>query len=128
MISRTKGHEEEDVMPTIQAIVDALAQGDLDRIPTLVDDMGSYTPELLQQMREHIVEETGGIDVYGVPCTFHPNYEYKQLELYHFTDGSGMACEYALTLNGDLNDWTLLLRFYYEGDSIRVKFEDLHVL
>ncbi|MED1854632.1 hypothetical protein P4V33_23875 [Brevibacillus borstelensis] len=67
------------------------------------------------------------IDKFEVECTFKPVYKdgsvYKQESFYHFTDGSGLSYEYALTTDGEPNDLTLSIEFHYEGDYMKVIFE-----
>lgn len=129
MIKRIKGDEQTCIMPVVEQLVNALSQRQYALFSSLVDHMGTYTVDLLEEVVENsIIAEVGKIDAFGVPCNFSPNYVYKQWQFYYLNDGSGMHFDYALTTDGELNDWTLQLLFRFEQEQIAVVFEDLHIL
>lgn len=57
------------------------------------------------------------IDEYGVPCDFHPKYEYSQMSFYEFDDNSGFAVDYDLTSDSELVDMCLQMKFLYTADG-----------
>lgn len=59
----------------------------------------------------------GSIDEYGVPCNFHPKYEYSQMSFYEYDDNSGFAVDYDLTSGSELVDMCLQMKFLYTADS-----------
>ena len=60
------------------------------------------------------------IDEYGVPCNFHPKYEYSQLSVYEYADHSGFTVDYEMTLNSELVDLTLQLKFLYTNSGFHI--------
>ena len=60
------------------------------------------------------------IDEYGVPCNFHPNYEYSQLSVYEYADLSGFTVDYEMTSNSELVDLTLQLKFLYTNSGFHI--------
>ncbi|MCM3593794.1 hypothetical protein M4D58_24675 [Brevibacillus borstelensis] len=129
MLKRIAGKEEETIRAFAKEIVDAIAEGNYEEIARKVDDMRDWDVELLKEVIENFKEdnELEQIDKFEVECTFKPVYKdgsvYKQESFYHFTDGSGLSYEYALTTDGEPNDLTLSIEFHYGGDYMKVIFE-----
>ncbi len=65
------------------------------------------------------------IDKYGKPCNFKPKYEYKQLTMDEYDDGSGFYLEYDMTTNSELSDYSLQLKFLYSDNGLISVFEDI---
>lgn len=72
-----------------------------------------------EEIREYIqgTLDMNGYDVfdeYGVPCNFHPSYEYHhEVEFYERPDG--FEAEYDLTSGGELVYLRLQLKFFIYG-------------
>lgn len=89
-----------------------------------IDDLEDYLNEYLQGSLELNGYDT--IDPYGVKCLFNPPYQYSQLEIYNYNDGSGFLLEYAMTSNGNLVDMSLQLEFLYtENKDIKCIFKGI---
>ena len=79
-----------------------------------IEDMDSFA---------HFVQGTlelngyDSIDEYGVPCNFHPKYEYSQMSFYEYDDNSGFAVDYDLTSSSELVDMCLQMKFLYTADG-----------
>ena len=71
----------------------------------------------------HFVQKTlelnryGSIDEYGVPCNFHPKYEYSQMNFHEYDDNSGFAVDYDLTSGSELVDMCLQMKFLYTANG-----------
>ena len=60
-------------------------------------------------------------DEYGVPCNFHPQYEYHHEVKFYERPEEGFDAEYDLTSGGEMVDLRLQLRFLYlEGRVKRI--------
>ncbi len=65
------------------------------------------------------------IDKYGKPCNFKPKYEYKQLTIDEYDDGSGFFLDYDMTTNSELSDYSLQLKFLYSDNGLISIFENI---
>ena len=136
MIKRIPGNEKEQAGEVGKMIVDAIANGEYALIEKTADSMGEagWTAGEIKEYIETFIEDNGlsAFDPYDTPCKFNPVYKdgskYEQEKFYFFNDGSGFRYEYDFTIDGDLNDLTLMLSFNYRGDTIEVVFDDMHVL
>ena len=63
-------------------------------------------------------------DEYGVPCNFHPQYEYHH-EVDFYERPEGFYAEYDLTSGGELVDLRLQLRFIYLEGSVKRIFHTI---
>ena len=89
-----------------------------------IDDIEEYLNEYFQKSLELNGYDT--IDQYGVKCLFNPPYQYSQLDIYDYNDGSGFLLEYAMTSNGNLVDMSLQLEFMYdENKAIKCIFKGI---
>ena len=117
--------------PVVKAVVDCIAAKryyELNLHATIDSDM---TFELFEELVEGYLEinELPYIDGYDVPCNFRPQYEYSQMTVYIYNDGSGFAVDYDFTTNGELNDLTLQMEFLISRRSEIVPvILDAHVL
>ena len=116
-----------------EQIVNAISQCNYAIIQDIVNDMSVWTTEFIHDLIETYKEDNEvTFDKYGTPCKFNPQYScgsvYEQEKFYFWINGEGFGYLYDFTSNGDLNDLTLMLKFYYKGDNIEVEFEDLHVM
>ena len=92
------------------------------------DDIKNCVDEMQYEDNEYIIEliedrAYDSVDEYGVPCHFNPQYEYSQIELYPYDDGSGFALEYALTTSSELMDLVLQLEFIYTDEGLKSIFQ-----
>lgn len=89
-----------------------------------IDDLEEYLNEYLQGSLELNGYDT--IDQFGVKCLFNPPYQYSQLDIYDYNDGSGFLLEYAMTSNGNLVDMSLQLEFLYtENKTVKCIFKGI---
>lgn len=114
----------------VEQVVNAISEADYSKIADIVDDIDCLSIAEIEELAEGFksINDLEGFDSYGIPCSFKPKYEYHQLNFYKWDDGKGMSCEYDLTTDGDLNDLTLMIDFYYEENMLKSIFKDLHVL
>lgn len=121
---------EQKAIEILKQVVDALAEKRYEDIPELAE-MKHWTPGML---RDHMAEHLqlcglSRMDGWTEERAASPtNPCYQQLNFYHFNNGSGLAVDYDLTSDGKLNDLTLQMEFFYEGEGLRAFFLDLHVM
>lgn len=106
----------ESAINILKNILFFLHNKDFKSIMSIISD--SEIDDLEEYLNEYFIgtlEENGytTIDEYGVKCSFNPPYQYSQLDIYDYNDGSGFLLEYAMTSNGDLVDMSLQLEFLY---------------
>lgn len=130
MIEYKIGNETIQAAKVIEKVVNLIAKSDYSKIPTVIDELNTWSVSLIEEIAETYKynNDLECFDLYGTPCSFKPKYEYNQLTFYKWNNGAGMSCEYDLTTNGDLNDLTLMIDFYYEDGLLKSTFEDLHVM
>ena len=133
MIERIQENEKEQAKEIAKKIVNAISECNYATINGIVDNMNEWTTEMIQDLIENYkIDNEVIFDSYSTPCTFNPQYSdgsaYEQEKFYFWTNGQGFGYLYDFTSNGDLNDLTLLLDFYYKESEIEVSFNDLHVL
>ena len=130
MVEYKSGSETVQAEKVIEKVVDVISERDYSKISTIVDELNNWSISLISEIVENFIEDNNleRFDPYKTPCKFKPKYEYKQLNFYKWDDGRGMSCEYDFTTNGDLNDLTLMIDFYYEGNMLKSIFQDLHVM
>jgi hypothetical protein len=106
------------VRPIVEDIVNRMAKNDYDGMADLVANPRADLDDLADWVRSFLeMNELNGIDVYGAPCDFHPQYEYHQLRVYPYDDASGFAAEYDLTTDGELNDLILQMDCKLQSDG-----------
>ena len=117
--------------PYVQRIVDLLAAKKYAEIPQQAELTNNWTVEDLQEFAEGFLADSDlpYFDKFGVPCDFNPQYEYYQLNCFLYDDGTGFHVDYDLTTDGELNDLTLQLDFWFQPDNtLKVCFYDVHVM
>lgn len=130
MIRYEQGKEVTSAEKVVEQVVNAISEADYSKIAEIVDDLDCWSADKIKECAEGFKSANSlrCFDRHGVPCSFKPWYEYNQLKFYKWDDGTGMSCEYDLTTDGDLNDLTLMMDFYFEKNMLRSVFKDLHVL
>lgn len=130
MIKYELGNEMISAEKIVEQIINAISEKNYSKIAEIVDDLDCWSISKIEECADgfKLINDLECFDSYGISCSFKPKYEYHQLKFYNWNDGKGMSCEYDLTTNGDLNDLTLMIDFYYEENMIRSVFKALHVL
>lgn len=114
----------------IKLVVNSLSRKQFEEVSDITN-LASLTIENITEIVNEYLElnKLKYIDAFGVKCGFNPNYAYKQINFYHYTNGTGFAADYDLTTDGELNDLTLQMEFLYgKGDLLTSYLVDLHVL
>ena len=128
--------------PTVKKVVDLLAERKYSEVFEIVEmaswpvdpnteEMSTWSVEDLQEAVDGFLElnELPYMDKFGVPCDFHPQYEYQQLSCILYRDGRGFSADYALTTDGELNDLTLQMEFLFtDANTMNPIFLDVHVM
>ena len=128
--------------PTVKKVVDLLAERKYSEIFEIVEmaswpvdpnteEMSTWTVEDLQEAVDGFLElnELPYMDKFGVPCDFHPQYEYHQLRCILYRDGSGFSADYDLTTDGEKNDLTLQMEFLFmDANTMNPIFLDVDVM
>jgi len=124
------GKEKISAEKIVEQVVNAISEKNYSKIAEIVDGLDCWIISEIEECAEGFksINDLECFDSYGIPCSFRPKYEYHQLSFYKWNDGKGMSCDYDLTTDGDLNDLTLMIDFYYEENMLRSVFKDLHVL
>jgi len=114
--------------PVIEKVVNLIAEKEYDKIDTILDgDIVLSLEEIIENFLE--ANELSGIDKYNVACSFHPSYEYHQLNIIIYDDNSGFHADYDLTTNSDLNDLTLQFKFVMKNRKMKnVILEDCSIM
>lgn len=114
----------------VKKVVNMIANKKYDEIIDIAQ-LGTWTSASIEELVEGYLEinDIMIIDCYDVPCNTQFSYEYRQLNFYHYNDGTGFGIDYDLTTQGEINDLTLQMEFLYDDkQGLVAKFEDLHVL
>ena len=128
--------------PTVKKVVDLLAERKYSEIFEIVEmaswpvdpnteEMSTWSVEDLQEAVDGFLElnELPYMDKFGVPCNFHPQYEYHQLFCILYRDGRGFSADYDLTTDGEKNDLTLQMEFLFTyANTMNPIFLDVHVM
>lgn len=115
--------------PAIKGIVDCMATNDYESIEKYAE-FKKLTVEEFKECAEEFLAYNGltHYDRYGVPCNFKPQYEYNQLEIFIYNNGSGFGVDYGLTTESELNDLTLMVDFRFTDTGVKAFIDDIHVL
>lgn len=118
-----KEQHKEQAIGIIKNILHAIHEKRYGDIITYVDETETKDIDELFEFVQGTLElnDFDAIDEYGVPCNFHPEYEYSQLNFYEYNDLSGFEVEYAMTSDSELVDMVLQLKFLYIDDVDRMK-------
>lgn len=125
--------DKEIAIQTVKDILHVLHEKRYEDLPSCVDEMEWDDTE---EIREYIqgtldMNDFDTFDEYGVPCNFHPQYEYCHEVKFYERDGvyygdsgesvPGFEADYELTSGGELVDLLLQLKFVYvEGGVKRI--------
>ncbi len=105
---------------TIKDILHVLHEKRYENLPDCVDEMEWDDTEEIREYIQGTLDMNGfdTFDEYGVPCNFHPSYEYHhEVEFYERPDG--FDAEYDLTSGGELVYLRLQLRFLYLENGLK---------
>ena len=110
---------EKQTIMVIEKVLQSIHNKDYQSILNHVDEMEIDDIDSLFQFVQGTLELNGydSIDEYGVPCDFHPKYEYSQMSFYEYDDNSGVAVDYDLTSDLELVDMYLQMKFLYTADG-----------
>lgn len=120
MIKYEVGKEKISAGKIVEQVVNAISEENYSKIAEIVDELDCWSISEIEECAE------GFKSINDLECF--DNYEYHQLSFYKWDDGKGMSCDYDLTTDGDLNDLTLMIDFYFEKNMLKSIFKDLHVL
>lgn len=115
----TEKHKQVAVQ-TIKDILHVLHEKRYEDLPSCVDEMEWVDTEEIREYIQGTLDMNGYdvFDEYGVPCNFHPSYEYHhEVEFYERLDG--FEAEYDLTSGGELVYLRLQLKFLYMEDGLK---------
>lgn len=118
-----KEQHKEQAIGIIKNILHAIHEKRYGDIITYVDETETKDIDELFEFVQGTLElnDFDAIDEYGLPCNFHPEYEYSQLNFYEYNNLSGFEVEYAMTSDSELVDMVLQLKFLYTDDVDRMK-------
>ena len=128
----TEQHKEVAIQ-TIKDILHVLHEKRYEDLPSCVDEMEWDDTEQIRECIQGTLDMNGfdAFDEYGVPCNFHPQYEYHhEVDFYErsggFGEGSdGFDAEYDLTSGGELVYLRLQLRFLYMENGLKRIFHTI---
>lgn len=109
----------EQAISVIEKVLQSIHNEEYKRIVNYVDETEIEDLDSLFHFVRGTLELNGygSIDEYGVPCNFHPKYEYSQMSFYEYDDNSGFAVDYDLTSGSELVDMCLQMKFLYTADG-----------
>ena len=112
----------EKAIEVITNILAAFHKKEYSKVMEYVDESEIDDLPSLFECIDETLKENGfnTIDEYGVPCNFHPKYEYSQLSVYEYADHSGFTVDYEMTSNSELVDLTLQLKFLYTNSGFHI--------
>ncbi len=114
--------DRELAIQTVKSILHVLHEKRYEDLPSCVDEIEWDDTEEIRECIQGTLDMNGfdTFDEYGVPCNFHPQYEYHH-EVEFYERPEGFDAEYDLTSGGELVDLRLQLRFLYlEGRVKRI--------
>lgn len=108
----------------IAKVIGAIHKKEYKCILDYADESEVENMDFLYQFVQGTLKMNGydSIDEYGVPCNFHPKYEYSQLRFYEYNDNSGFAADYDLTSESELTDMCLQMKFSYSKTGLKSIF------
>lgn len=121
----TEQHRETAIQ-TVKDILHVLHEKRYEDLPSCVDEMEWNDTEVIRECIQGTLDMNGfdAFDEYGVPCNFHPSYEYHhEVEFYEHSDG--FDAEYDLTSGGELVNLRLQLVFMYREDGLKRIFHTI---
>lgn len=122
-----KNEYKQHVIDVITKVLKAIHNKDYNDISNIVDQSEITDMESLFHCVQKSLEMNGFdcIDEYGIPCNFHPKYEYSQIRFYEFDNHSGFDVEYDLTSSSELVDMCLQMKFLYTKSGLKSIFESI---
>lgn len=121
-LKKNNKSNKEKVIEVITNILAAFHKKEYSKVMEYVDESEIDDLPSLFECIDETLKENGfnAIDEYGVPCNFHPKYEYSQLSVYEYADHSGFTVDYEMTSNSELVDLTLQLKFLYTNSGFHI--------
>lgn len=116
----------EVALQTVKDILHVLHEKRYEDLPSCVDEMEWEDTEEIRECVQGTLDMNGfdAFDEYGVPCNFHPQYEYHhEVDFYERSDG--FDAEYDLTSGGELVDLRLQLQFLYINGGLKRIFRTI---
>lgn len=116
----------ETAIETVKKILHILHEKRYEDLPSCVDEMEWSDTAQIRECIQGTLDINGfdTFDEYGVPCNFHPRYEYHhKVDFYEHSDG--FWAEYDLTSGGELVNLRLQLRFLYLKDGLKCIFHTI---
>lgn len=111
---------------TVKDILHVLHEKRYEDLPSCVDEMEWDDTEEIRECIQGTLDmnDFDAFDEYGVPCNFHPRYEYHhKVEFYERPNG--FDAEYDLTSGGELVYLRLQLRFLYLENGLKRIFHTI---
>lgn len=116
----------EVALQTVKDILHVLHEKRYEDLPSCVDEMEWEDTEEIRECVQGTLDMNGfdAFDEYGVPCNFHPQYEYHhEVDFYECFDG--FDAEYDLTSDGELVNLRLQLQFLYIDGGLKRIFRTI---
>ena len=112
--------DKELAIQTVKDILHVLHEKRYEDLPSCVDEMEWDDTEVIRECIQGTLDmnDFDTFDEYGVPCNFHPQYEYHH-EVYFYECPEGFDAEYDLTSGGELVYLRLQLRFIYMEGRVK---------
>ena len=112
--------DREVAIQTVKDILHVLHEKRYEDLSSCVDEMEWDDTEVIRECVQGTLDMNGfdAFDEYGVPCNFHPSYEYHhEVEFYERSDD--FDAEYDLTSGGEMVYLRLQLSFVYMKDGLK---------
>ena len=118
--------DKEVAIRTIKDILHVLHEKRYEDLPSCVDEMEWDDTEQIRECIQGTLDmnDFDTFDEYGVPCNFHPQYEYHH-EVKFYERSDGFDAEYDLTSGGELVNLCLQLEFLYLKDGVKRIFRTI---
>ena len=118
--------DKEIAIQTVKDILHVLHEKRYGDLPSCVDEMEWVDTEEIRECIQGTLDmnDFDAFDEYGVPCNFHPQYEYHH-EVEFYERPKGFDAEYDLTSGGELVDLRLQLQFLYIDGGLKRIFRTI---
>ncbi|MDE7476340.1 MAG: hypothetical protein K2M91_00055 [Lachnospiraceae bacterium] len=120
--------DREVAIQTVKDILHVLHEKRYEDLPSCVDDMElDVDTEVIRECVQGTLDMNGfdAFDEFGVPCNFHPSYEYHHEVEFYECSHDGFDAEYDLTSGGEMVDLRLQLSFLYLKDGLKRIFRTI---
>lgn len=117
--------EMEQITQVVKDLLHAFHERKYEELSSCVDEMEwTDTNEIGKIMDLNLeAKELDFFDEYGVPCHFHPAYEYHQMHIYEHTDDREILVDYDMTgSGGEMADLVLQLKFQRKESGLHSTF------